>query len=844
MAYNPSLFIAQNIPFAPSDAPLNAKSLFYDAVNNKFRAFLNVAEVNAYFDLAEYRDPTFDVIVNTGGVLSGGIITGGTNSAYWYRDGSSDSDLRLKTNSVDLTGYYTKSEINLLISGLNSSLDEHINNHSNPHETTKQQIGLGNVDNTSDINKPVSTAQQFALSNESNLRASADNILGQRIDANTAAISVERERAISVENTKADSIDIISPVTITYADLSGNTYTNPIFANQQATLIYYDNNAILQLVFVSFNSSGIITLPFTAGPTFKGRIDGTSGLLGNYTALSVFNQLKNYVQSRIVSYGATDALNTYTTAGATNRTNINKAPLVEQSTLSSIELWATSAGNINLRLYTGNGLGQITQYKSILIPITVGLNSILPSVFGEIVMSAGSYIGHYVTGTAGGGVVGRKSRTAGGYEIAGATTDGTTYNLPALANNEFGIKFNFTPVAIQNRVEKIESILYGTTDPVIKKSNFDISGTNLFSTATINGGLVNSSGNISTTPAGWRYARFVLDPSKTKIYASSINVRPNLTPSAYWRFYDASLVTVQYGSFNSGQALALDIPVGAVGFDIDVRSNFETNDEGYKYAYIGYSAQTLNSFLGIPFGTSSGQSTVSNAERLAYRSTRQAIFSFIFDDLNPSDQNVYNIFKEYGFRPNFALIGDNLNSGNAAVYLNFWKDGCSILDHSVSHDNIFNNSSTPSSTINSQMVNAKSKINNFGILTNGWVTPYSILNSVFYPLVDRIFGYSFVKAPGGAYDQTVAPNRLSRYSIESNDLDTIKAFIDTAITNNLLVTFYAHTLPATNLNEAKLRDIIAYLKTKSDNYECLVLNTDDAVKTYYTQTYSEKFPSS
>ena len=36
----------------------------------------------------------------------------------------------------------------------------HPNDKSNPHNVTKEQLGLGNVDNTSDANKPVSTAQK------------------------------------------------------------------------------------------------------------------------------------------------------------------------------------------------------------------------------------------------------------------------------------------------------------------------------------------------------------------------------------------------------------------------------------------------------------------------------------------------------------------------------------------------------------------------------------------------------------------------------------------------------------------------------------------------------------
>ena len=46
---------------------------------------------------------------------------------------------------------------------ITENLNNHTSNKENPHKVTKQQIELGNVDNTSDINKPVSTAQQSAI---------------------------------------------------------------------------------------------------------------------------------------------------------------------------------------------------------------------------------------------------------------------------------------------------------------------------------------------------------------------------------------------------------------------------------------------------------------------------------------------------------------------------------------------------------------------------------------------------------------------------------------------------------------------------------------------------------
>ena len=43
---------------------------------------------------------------------------------------------------------------------------DHSQATGNPHGTTKADIGLGNVENTSDLNKPISTATQLALNNK------------------------------------------------------------------------------------------------------------------------------------------------------------------------------------------------------------------------------------------------------------------------------------------------------------------------------------------------------------------------------------------------------------------------------------------------------------------------------------------------------------------------------------------------------------------------------------------------------------------------------------------------------------------------------------------------------
>jgi len=56
-----------------------------------------------------------------------------------------------------------------LTAGFATEIESHTNSSSNPHAVTKTQVGLGNVDNTNDSDKPVSTAQQNALNLKANI---------------------------------------------------------------------------------------------------------------------------------------------------------------------------------------------------------------------------------------------------------------------------------------------------------------------------------------------------------------------------------------------------------------------------------------------------------------------------------------------------------------------------------------------------------------------------------------------------------------------------------------------------------------------------------------------------
>ena len=70
------------------------------------------------------------------------------------------------TPAASLTGLTSGEKISIAFGKIAKAITDlisHMGNKSNPHSVTKSQVGLGNVDNTSDANKPVSVAQKEAL---------------------------------------------------------------------------------------------------------------------------------------------------------------------------------------------------------------------------------------------------------------------------------------------------------------------------------------------------------------------------------------------------------------------------------------------------------------------------------------------------------------------------------------------------------------------------------------------------------------------------------------------------------------------------------------------------------
>ena len=85
-------------------------------------------------------------------------------------------------DKTKLNGLKDQAGITADIDAVQTNLETHINNKTNPHEVTKAQVGLGNVDNTADTDKPISTATQtaldakFSLTEGNSLKTTADSL--------------------------------------------------------------------------------------------------------------------------------------------------------------------------------------------------------------------------------------------------------------------------------------------------------------------------------------------------------------------------------------------------------------------------------------------------------------------------------------------------------------------------------------------------------------------------------------------------------------------------------------------------------------------------------------------
>lgn len=109
------------------------------------------------------------------------------------------------------------------------ALNAHTADTSNPHSVTKAQVGLSNVNNTSDANKPVSTAQATAIADAKSAGTTAQTSIANHIadKANPHAVTKAQVGLGNVDNT-SDAAKPISTATQSALDSINTTLSSKL----------------------------------------------------------------------------------------------------------------------------------------------------------------------------------------------------------------------------------------------------------------------------------------------------------------------------------------------------------------------------------------------------------------------------------------------------------------------------------------------------------------------------------------------------------------------------------------------------------------------------------------
>lgn len=146
---------------------LTGFTLTYNSTN--VRATLNnktkSAEGKTYEGATDLIRDILAATKTTAGVMTAADKTNLDNTVQGLAN-----EITNRTNAINALRTELKTYVDDLIAdtgsdvtALETKVNNHIANKSNPHTVTKTQVGLGNVNNTSDADKPVSTAQATAI---------------------------------------------------------------------------------------------------------------------------------------------------------------------------------------------------------------------------------------------------------------------------------------------------------------------------------------------------------------------------------------------------------------------------------------------------------------------------------------------------------------------------------------------------------------------------------------------------------------------------------------------------------------------------------------------------------
>lgn len=168
-------------------------------------------------------------------------------------------------DKIKLDGLKTQEGITSDINSVQSNLTTHITNKQNPHSVTKAQVGLGNVDNTSDADKPVSTAVQAELDKKTNSAITDIDFADSTADDAIMTVGLANGIITSEKNVTLPKASSTSAGIITSQE---SIKLNKILTNGDGTKFLADNGTYIT-VETEVNTEAVKTtneIPVAGGP--------------------------------------------------------------------------------------------------------------------------------------------------------------------------------------------------------------------------------------------------------------------------------------------------------------------------------------------------------------------------------------------------------------------------------------------------------------------------------------------------------------------------------------------------------------------------------------------------
>lgn len=186
--------------------------------------------------ISESGDSVTLTVINVSGLVSADEGTADNDALFWNNTSKKfgkktlpETKTILGINNVDNT-----SDLNKPIStATQTALDNHTGNTGNPHSVTKSQVGLGNCDNTADIDKPVSTAVQNVLNTHTENTNNPHTVTKAQIGLGSCDNTADTDKPVSTAQQSALDLKVDK---VTGKGLSTNDYDNTEKSKLAATL--------------------------------------------------------------------------------------------------------------------------------------------------------------------------------------------------------------------------------------------------------------------------------------------------------------------------------------------------------------------------------------------------------------------------------------------------------------------------------------------------------------------------------------------------------------------------------------------------------------------------------